>query len=71
MVFFKAGAQNVPRLAECLRDAHKFLTITQVTLSRHEAALWAAHGHLSVLRNHQKHHLSQSPRPNETAKRTE
>lgn len=44
-VFFKAGAQNVPRLAECLLDAHKFLTVTQVTLSKHKAALWAAHGH--------------------------
>lgn len=43
--FFKAGAQNVPRLAECLLDAHKFLTITQVALSKHQAALRAAHRH--------------------------
>lgn len=27
---FQAGAQDNPRLAECLRDAHQFLTITQV-----------------------------------------
>lgn len=28
--FFQAGAQDDPKLAECLRDAHQFLTITQV-----------------------------------------
>ncbi|XP_071328727.1 lanosterol synthase [Trachinotus anak] len=28
--FLEAGAQDNPRLAECLRDAHQFLTITQI-----------------------------------------
>lgn len=27
---FQAGAQDNPRLAQCLKDAHQFLTITQV-----------------------------------------
>uniref|UniRef100_A0A673A5L1 Terpene cyclase/mutase family member n=1 Tax=Sphaeramia orbicularis TaxID=375764 RepID=A0A673A5L1_9TELE len=28
--FLEAGAQDNPRLAECLQDAHRFLTITQI-----------------------------------------
>uniref|UniRef100_A0A8D3CBJ4 Terpene cyclase/mutase family member n=1 Tax=Scophthalmus maximus TaxID=52904 RepID=A0A8D3CBJ4_SCOMX len=28
--FLEAGAQDTPRLAECLQDAHQFLTITQI-----------------------------------------
>uniref|UniRef100_A0A668VL89 Terpene cyclase/mutase family member n=1 Tax=Oreochromis aureus TaxID=47969 RepID=A0A668VL89_OREAU len=30
--YLEAGAQDDPKLAECLRDAHQFLTITQVDL---------------------------------------
>uniref|UniRef100_A0AAX7UUD7 Terpene cyclase/mutase family member n=1 Tax=Astatotilapia calliptera TaxID=8154 RepID=A0AAX7UUD7_ASTCA len=33
--FFQAGAQDDPKLAECLRDAHQFLTITQVQQGDH------------------------------------
>ncbi|XP_037542212.1 lanosterol synthase-like isoform X1 [Nematolebias whitei] len=28
--FLEAGAQNDPKLSECLREAHRFLTITQI-----------------------------------------
>lgn len=31
----QAGAQDDPELAQCLRDAHQFLTITQVQLNMH------------------------------------
>uniref|UniRef100_A0AAX7U7C0 Terpene cyclase/mutase family member n=1 Tax=Astatotilapia calliptera TaxID=8154 RepID=A0AAX7U7C0_ASTCA len=33
--YLEAGAQDDPKLAECLRDAHQFLTITQVQQGDH------------------------------------
>uniref|UniRef100_A0A669AWK7 Lanosterol synthase (2,3-oxidosqualene-lanosterol cyclase) n=1 Tax=Oreochromis niloticus TaxID=8128 RepID=A0A669AWK7_ORENI len=38
--YLEAGAQDDPKLAECLRDAHQFLTITQVEQGDHALHLF-------------------------------